>query len=208
MMKNNIETIKKFIKSNNQNLLINQLNEDIGCFYETVIREFSKKNDVSVINYVGYNANNNEDLFSNKKLYLFTSTNSRQIEEISNNNSQNIILTDYKNYKKFSKNIISINGYDFEKDLRYLLNQYFKIRDETIINYCISSPYFVFSEVSKYSLNSKNYIADTRVKEVNNFILSLRKDMFKLKNNSNNIKKLFQKLKLEVNYKKFNFLTY
>lgn len=207
-MKNNIETIKKFIESNNQNLLINQLNEEIGCFYETVIRELSRKKNVSVINYVGVNANNNEDLFSNKKLYLFTSTNSRQIEEITSGNSQNIILTDYKNYKKFSKNLVSINGYDFEKDLRYFLNHYFKISDETIINYCISSPYFVFSEVSKYSLNSKNYSADTRVKEVNNFILSLRKDIFKLKANSIDIKKLFQKLKLEVNYKKFNFLTY
>lgn len=207
-MKNNIETIKKFIESNNQNLLINQLNEEIGCFYETVIRELSKENNVSVINYVGVNANNNEDLFSNKKLYLITSTNSRQIEEITSGNSQNIILTDYKNYKKFSKNLVSVNGYDFEKDLRYFLNHYFKISDETIINYCISSPYFVFSEVSKYSLNSKNYNADTRVKEVNNFILSLRKDIFKLKANSIDIKKLFQKLKLEVNYKKFNFLTY
>ena len=207
-MKNNIETIKKFIESNNQNLLINQLNEEIGCFYETVIRELSKENNVSVINYVGVNANNNEDLFSNKKLYLFTSTNSRQIEEITSGNSQNIILTDYKNYKKFSKNLVSVNGYDFEKDLRYFLNHYFKISDETIINYCISSPFFVFSEVSKYSLNSKNYNADTRVKEVNNFILSLRKDIFKLKANSIDIKKLFQKLKLEVNYKKFNFLTY
>jgi len=207
-MKNNIETIKKFIESNNQNLLINQLNEEIGCFYETVIRELSKKNNVSVINYVGVNANNNEDLFSNKKLYLYTSTNSRQIEEITSGNSQNIILTDYKNYKKFSKILVSINGYDFEKDLRYFLNHYFKISDETIINYCISSPYFVFSEVSKYSLNSKNYSTDTRVKEVNNFILSLRKDIFRLKGNNNDIKKLFQKLKLEVNYKKFNFLTY
>lgn len=207
-MKNNIETIKKFIESNNQNLLINQLNEEIGCFYETVIRELSKENNVSVINYVGVNANNNEDLFSNKKLYLITSTNSRQIEEITSGNSQNIILTDYKNYKKFSKNLVSVNGYDFEKDLRYFLNHYFKISDETIINYCISSPFFVFSEVSKYSLNSKNYNADTRVKEVNNFILSLRKDIFKLKANSIDIKKLFQKLKLEVNYKKFNFLTY
>ena len=70
-MKNNIEKIKKFIESNNQNLLINQLNEEIGCFYETVIRELSKKNNVSVINYVGVNANNNEDLFSNKKLYEY-----------------------------------------------------------------------------------------------------------------------------------------
>ena len=65
----------------------------------------------------------------------------------------------------------------------------------------------MFSEVSKYKLNSKNYIVDTLVKE-KNFILSIRKDIFKSKNSVGDLKKLFLKLKSEVNYKKFNFLVY
>ena len=65
----------------------------------------------------------------------------------------------------------------------------------------------MFSEVSKYKLNSKNFIVDTLVKE-KNFILNIRKDIFNSKNSVGDLRKLFLKLKSEVNYKKFNFLVY
>ena len=208
MTKNNIELIKNFIKNDSQNLLINQVNEEIGCFYEMAIKEISKRLNVKIYKNEELDEDRSNDLFSEKKIYFYNTTNSRQIEKISNMISQNIILTDYKNYKKLLKKFVSINGYEFKNDLRYFLNNFYDIYDDELINYCISTPYLMFSEVSKYKLNSKNYIADILVKEERNFILSIRKEIFKSKNSASDLKKLFLKLKSEVNYKKFNFLVY
>mgnify|MGYP001422889461 CR=1 FL=1 len=208
MTKNNIELIKNFIEKDNQNLLINQVNDEIGCFYELVIEEISKSLNVNIYKNKELDEDRSNDLFSEKKVYLYNTTNSRQIEKISKEGNQNIILTDYKNYKKLLKIFVSINGYEFEKDLRYFLNNFFEIHDDKLINYCISTPYLMFSEVSKYKLNSENFIVDTLVKEEKNFILNLRKDIFNSKNSVGDLRKLFLKLKSEVNYKKFNFLVY
>ena len=208
MTKNNIELIRNFIEKDNQNLLINQVNDEIGCFYAMAIEEISKRLNVNICKNKELDEDRSNDLFSEKKVYLYNTTNSRQIEKISSIGSQNIILTDYKNYKKLLKNFVSINGYEFEKDLRYFLNNFFEIYDDELINYCISTPYLMYSEVSKYKLNSENYIVDTLVKEEKNFILNIRKDIFKSKNSVGGLKKLFLKLKSEVNYKKFNFLVY
>ena len=90
----------------------------------------------------------------------------------------------------------------------FFLNNFFEIHDDKLINYCISTPYLMFSEVSKYKLNSENFIIDTLVKEEKNFILNIRKDIFNSKNSVGDLRKLFLKLKSEVNYKKFNFLVY
>ena len=208
MTKNNIELIRNFIEKDNQNLLINQVNDEIGCFYAMVIEEISKRLNVNICKNKELDEDRSNDLFSEKKIYLYNTTNNRQIEKISSISSQNIILTDYKNYKKLLKNFVSINGYEFEKDLRYFLNNFFEIYDDELISYCISTPYLMYSEVSKYKLNSENYIVDTLVKEEKNFILSIRKDIFKSKKSVGGLKKLFLKLKSEVNYKKFNFLVY
>ena len=208
MTKNNIELIKNFIEKDNQNLLINQVNDEIACFYELVIEEISKRLNVNIYKNKELDEDRSNDLFSEKKVYLYNTTNSRQIEKISKEGNQNIILTDYKNYKKLLKSFVSINGYEFEKDLRYFLNNFYEIYDDKLINYCISTPYLMFSEVSKYKLNSENFIVDTLVKEEKNFILNLRKDIFNSKNSVGDLRKLFLKLKSEVNYKKFNFLVY
>ena len=181
MTKNNIELIKNFIENDNQNLLINQVNEEIGCFYEMAIKEISKRLNVKIYKNEELDEDRSNDLFSEKKIYLYNTTNNRQIEKISSISSQNIILTDYKNYKKLLKNFVSINGYEFEKDLRYFLNNFFEIYDDELINYCISTPYLMFSEVSKYKLNSENYIADTLVKEERKLYFKYTKRYFQIK---------------------------
>ena len=48
-----------------------------------------------------------------------------------NNTSKKIILTDYKNYKKFKNNHLLVNGYNFEKDIRSFLVKYFIFSDKT-----------------------------------------------------------------------------
>ena len=207
MKKNNIDLIHNFLVGDNLKLLVNQVNDEIGRFYEVIIKSMSKKIDIQILDDSNL-INDNNDLFGGKKIYLTNSNNSKLIEQISNTNSQNIIFTDYKNYKKFFKKFILINGYDFEKDLKYYLETFLEIKNDELFNYCLSYPHLISSETSKYIINNINYSADYIVNEKENFILKIRKDIFKLKKSKIDVKQLFFKLKTEMIYKKFNFLAY
>ena len=135
-------------------------------------------------------------------------TSAKNIEEVLKKNSKKIIISDYKNYKKFFNKCETVNGYEFENDIKYYLMDYLKINHEDLINYCISQPYFTNSEVAKFNVNKNNYVVDPLVHEKDNFILRIRKEVYKLNRKNIDAKKLFFILKDEVKYKKFNFLTY
>ena len=62
------------------------------------------------------------------------------------------------------------------------------------------------SETEKY-LISQNYKSDYNKKD-KDFILNIRKNIFQIKKESLNPKKIYDELKDEVKYKKLNFLTY
>ena len=210
MSKNNIEKIKDFLTSKESNtLLINPTSEEISCFYECVFRELSAIYNIKLGNeeYSKVKEISN-DLFGTKKIYLYNITNSKQIEEIEKLSFQKVIFTDYKNYKKFMKKYACVNGYDFEKDIKIFLEDHLSISDQIFIEHCISQPHLTFSEISKYNINNKNYNIGSPITGEGNFILEIRKDIFKLKRSQADIKKLFSKIKSEVKYKKFNFLTY
>ena len=72
----------------------------------------------------------------------------------------------------------------------------------------MSNPHLAFSEISKYLINSDGYVADRSISEKNNSILDIRKELFNLKRNGGNMKTIYENLKKEVRYKKFNFLIY
>ena len=210
MNKNNIEIIKHFFSTDkNKTLLINQVSEDIGSFYELLLEEISssykvkidKRSDAGL-----FEASN--DLFQERKILLCHLTSSKQIEDLSKNEYQKIIISDYKNFKKYQKKFLVINGYQYEKDVIYFLKNIYDVNDENLIEYCISLPYFTLSEATKYKINKTGYTTDTKNKSLNNFVLGIRKDIFMLRKSNIDIKKLFSKIKNEAMYKKFNFLTY
>ena len=207
---NNIEKIKNFIHDEkNKNLIINQVSEDIGEFYFQVIKDISKDIEIKLLRETeDKNMNISNDLFIQREIKIYNMTNSNSIEKLFKRNFQKIIISDYKNYKKFLNKCETVNGYEFDNDIRYYLINYLKINNEDLINYCISQPYLTNSEVSKYAVNKNNYISDSLVYEIDNFILEIRKEIYSLKHKNINIKKLFFILKNEVKYKKFNFLTY
>jgi len=207
---NNIEKIKNFIHDEkNKNLIINQVSEDIGEFYFQVIKDISKDIEIKLLRETeDKNMNISNDLFIQREIKIYNMTNSNSIEKLFKRNTQKIIISDYKNYKKFLNKCETVNGYEFDNDIRYYLINYLKINNEDLINYCISQPYLTNSEVSKYAVNKNNYISDSLVYEIDNFILEIRKEIYSLKHKNINIKKLFFILKNEVKYKKFNFLTY
>lgn len=208
-MNKNLNTIKNFIMGKDETLLINQVSNEIAEFYEYAIKLFSKKISLKVVNKAIYDKENyTNDLFENKKIYIYFSTNTKQIGEISNKKFQKIIFTDYKNYKKFKNIYLTINGYEFDSDLRSLLIDNFKIDDEILLNYCLEQPYLINSEITKYNINKTEYSVDPYLNNTKNFILDIRKDIYKIKSSQTDIKTLFLKIKNETKYKKFNFLTF
>ncbi len=210
MKLNNIEIIKQFFSSNeDKTLLINKVSEDIGCFYELLLEEISSVYQIKIdkLSDSVYSSASN-DLFQERKVLLANLTNSKQIDEMSKNEHQKIIITDYKNFKKYQNRFLVINGYQYDRDIIYFLKNIYNISDESLINYCLSLPYFTVSEATKYKVNKSGYITDAKSKGLDNFILNIRKDIFKLKKSQIDIKRLFSKIKSEVVYKKFNFLIY
>ena len=208
--KQNIEKIRQFLTSKGNNtLLINQVNEEIGCFYELAIKEISKEIDIKInFNTNIINPDETSDLFQEEKIYLYRLTNSKQIEGIAKENYRKIIISDYKNFKKFQKNLQTVNGYEYEKDIVYFFKSIYKINEQELINYCISHPYFTMSEATKYKINKSSYLADSSINGTNNSILDIRKSIYSLKRSHIDIKKLFIMLKNEVKYKKLNFLVF
>ena len=209
MKKNNIELIDFFLSSKeNGTLLINQVNEEIFCFYDFVIKDMAINYNISLKYNNKFDVDISDELFSNRKIFVFNLSNLKDIKKIIYENFQKIIFTDYKNYKKFAKIYVSINGYDFEKDMKIFLKDHLKISDQRLIEYCISQPHLTFSEISKYNINKNNYIIGSPATNEENFIFEIRKDIFKLKRSQTDVKKLFSKIKKEAKYKKFNFLIY
>jgi len=138
---------------------------------------------------------------------IITTSSVNKINDILTSTQKTIINTDYKNYKKFSKHVTSINGYDYVKDLKIFLKESLKIENDSLLNYCIETPMFIYSETSKFLINKKGYYSDQLIQKETNFILELRKAIFEIKNKNKDVRNLYGKIKEEFKYKKFNFLT-
>ncbi len=206
---NNIECIIDFIKrKTNTKLLINQVNDSIGYFYVNLIEAEAKTNSIKLNFDEEFEGDAISDLFLKEEIYMYFSNSKKNIEKCLNTNNKCVIFTDYKNFKLFAKNILTVNGYNYQKDIDYYLKKIHLIKDFEIIDYCTSSPHLTFSELSKYLINNFNYVRENKIIEKNNFILEIRKNIFNLKKLNKSPQEIFNNLKLEVKYKKFNFLTY
>ena len=204
---NNIDLIKSFLSSSENHLLINQVSEDIGLFYIYVIQYMASEQNVSVYISDGTANNNPNDLFGEIKMPIITTSSANKINDILKSTQKTIINTDYRNYKKFSKHVTSINGYDYVKDLKIFLKEILKIENDSLLNYCIETPMFIYSETSKFLINKDGYCSDQLIQKETNFILELRKAIFEIKSQNKDIRNLYDKMKDEFKYKKFNFLT-
>ena len=204
----NIDLIKSFLSSSENHLLINQVNENIGLFYVYVIQYMALEQNLKIYISDGSKDNHSNDLFGEIKMPIITTSSTNKISDILSSAHKAIINTDYRNYKKFSKQVPSINGYDYVKDLKIFLKEDLEIENDNLLNYCIETPMFTYSETSKFLINKEGYSADQLIQKETNFILELRKAVFELKSKNKNIKDLYIKIKDEFKYKKFNFLTY
>ena len=206
---NNISKIKDFIINENESkMIINQVSDNIGIFYTSVITNFCKAEKIRVVKNSSLEIIDCQNLFLDKEIKLFFSNNKNLVTKILEMNDKTIVVSDYKTFKQFTNRTLSINGYEYHNDIKNYIRNEHKVDDLNLIEFCITNPHLAFSEISKYLINSYGYIKDTCIIEKNNFILDLRKELFDLKRNNRNIKSIYENLKKEIKYKKFNFLTY
>ena len=209
-MNNNIKSIEAFFDDQNKKkLILNKYNESIDLFYIQIIEYYAKLKKVSTkiqdkisIPSLG------TDLFEELKIYIYFSTNTKDLEKLIHSDEKVILITDYKNYKKFSTKIENINTYNFEKDLMYFFQIILKIQNEPLINYCLQCPHLTFSELSKFLINSSNYKNESNDIIQKKDILSIRKEVFQMRKSGFDIKKFYSLLKEESHLKKLNFLIY
>ena len=207
--KNQILSIKEFIDSNENNLLINQVSDEVAIFYLGVLKYYANNKDIKISNNnLSEDVLNNQDLFGTKTIQTYNITNAKKIDSILDAQSKKVIFTDYKNYKRLSSKLNSINGYQFEKDVVFFIRNELNIDNDTLLDYCKHTPVFLFSETSKFLINSNQYTSDHSLIENKNHVLDIRKSIFENKRNNINIQMLYQNIKKEAEYKKLSFLTY
>jgi len=207
--KNQISLIEDFINSPDENILINQVNDDIAMFYLTVIEYYSKKNNIKID--IAANTEGKitgDDLFGTKLIQIFTITNTKKLDDVLKSSYKKIIFSDYKNYKKLSLKLKCINGYQFENDVVFFIKNILGIQNDDLIHYCKNNTALLFSETSKYLVNSNLYSRDRFLIDDKNHILDIRKSIFENKRNNFDVKNLYQNIKKEAAYKKLSFLTF
>lgn len=197
----NIKIIKSFlIDEHKDKLIINQLSDHIGQFYINLVYHFCEKLEIKVVNDENFIEKETQNLFSDKKIYIYQTKNKKSLEKILEMDDKIIIISEYKVFKEYAKKILSINGYNYIKDITYYIKEELKIDNLSIVEFCVNNPYLAFSEISKYLINSNGYVSDTNITEKNDFILNLRKQLFNLKRNNRNIRYIYENIKKEATY--------
>ncbi len=206
---NNIILIKDFLDSKNENkLIINQVSDQIGVFYSCLIDYLCSKSKIIISRNQNLETTKTQSLFIDNNVFIHYSNNKKDIDKFIKMNDKVIIISDYRVFKEYSKKILSVNGYNYIKDIRYFIKNDLKIDNLSVLEFCMNNPHLAFSEISKYQINSRGYISDATINEESNFILNIRKQLFNLKRNNSDTRSIYENLKEEVLYKKFNFLIY
>ncbi len=203
--KDQISLLKRFIKSHEDTILINQINENITTLYLYFIRYFAEKNEVKINTETKVI---DDDLFGIKQIQIFSITSQSKLKNALNMRDKKIIFTDYKNYKKIDSKVSKINSYQYEKDVSFFIKEELNINNDELIYFCKNNPVLLFSETTKYLINNSHYSSDQSLIGEKNHMLDIRKKIFEIKKNNSEIKSLYQNIKKEAEYKKLNFLAY
>ena len=200
-----ISLIKEFFKSNENIILINQINEDITILYLYFIKYFADERGVKINTETKVIE---EDLFGEMQIQIFSTTSQSKLKDALDMRHKKIVFTDYKNYKKVDSKITKINSYQYEKDISFFIKEELNVNNDELLYFCKNNPVLLFSETSKYLTNNNQYSNDQSLVEEKNHVLDIRKKIYEIKRNNSEIKSLYQNIKKEAEYKKLNFLTY
>ena len=206
----NLKSLEKFISTSIDNyLFINHQDEKIQFFYLYLIKHYCQRAgyDVKLINTIDA-LKSETDLFAKPKIFVLLRSSESGIKQIISRSQKIIIFTEYKIYKKYQKDYLSLNSYDFKQDLHYLVCHDYKISNNNLINFLKQNPEYTYSEISKSLINIDGFLQLLQ-ENSDDKIAKLRKEIYKTKAEpKTDIKKLDALVKQEVGLKKFNFLTY
>ena len=206
---NQILLIEKFLISNEETIIINQVNDELWVFYVDIIKYFAEKKGIKIkIDHNNEIIEPVNDLFGLKEIKIFNITNTKKLTSILSSNGKKIIFTDYKNFKNLITKYVCVNGYKFDLDIIFFIKSELKIHNDELLHFCKNNPSLLISETSKYLINKNQYASDQALVEERNHILDLRKSVFEIKKNNFNIKNLYLNIKKEAEYKKLSFLIY
>jgi len=184
------------------------VNDEIAIFYLEVIKYFANYQNIKVIDTNTDAIVAEDDLFGTRTIQVFSISNTKKLDSILDVHTKKIVFTDYKNYKRLNSKFDCINGYQFENDINFFIKNELNIDNDELLNYCKDNAALLFSETSKYLINSNRYSRDHSLVEEKNHVLDIRKSIFEIKRNNINMKNLYQNIKKEAEYKKFSFLTF
>jgi len=202
----NLDKIKNFFLDSDNSILINPTNDNVLIFYKYILKFFAEKNGTQIYE--------NEEIMSDdlfdlqKKVILRNTTSAKLIDHFLNSNEKFIIVTDYRNYKKFNSKVISINGYDNLKDLKIFLIEYMNYYDEKLLKIISDNIFYIESEITKFAVNPKNYQQSFFDHLIKDKIKEVRINLNKKHPDQYSLYEKYELIKLEYLYKKLNFLTY
>jgi len=207
-MTNNFKVLESFLCNNQNLLIINYINDEISSFYNYCIEHFAKKKSILVKYNDEVISTNNDDLFGNQHLFIWFNPKNKLLNEIINSKNKNIIFLNYTVFKKIKNEYNSINSYQNNNDIRFLLTNILKIDNQLLIDSILRNPELIFSETSKYSINP-NYLESPFYYKNYENLTDLRIKMTELKKmQQTDLLSLFNLIKSETLIKKFSFLTY
>lgn len=218
-MSNNIEKIQLFLDDNiNTTMVLPKVSSEIVLFYELLIEEISRNKKFlckKIENHKNISELITPSLFSERSTYVVdigsAKTGLEVFCKVEDKSQKFFIFLNYALYKKNSFQSVQLNTYDYKKDMSSFVKKdddFQSLENKAkaeFLSFSYDNPHLFFSELQKSKIKTlvldkfKNYGVDT--------ILSIRKDVFKCKNDFSIkiLPKLFNLLKKEVRIKKFNF---
>ena len=203
-MSENAEIIKKFLNDKSNNIIYGiNIDEQKSIFYQAFVKTIlslngtllKKVDDIKDINEGSVN------LFESKNTFYIS------FKKLKYTGEENLInFLPYKDVKKYLNNGL-INAYEIDNDIKYLLKINNLDNENELFEYLKLNPHMAQSEIEKLLINKKNVIFDNHQKSQED-IYSIRKEIFKAKNNGFDLRKILDLLKKEAALKRFNFLTY
>ena len=216
---NNLDKINLFLDNRSHTtLVLPKVSSEIVIFYQLLIQQILKSKNYSckkIENYKNINELIAPTLFEEKSAYIIdigmTKSVLEDLSSVKDKSQKFFIFVNYSSYKKNILQSIQLNAYDYKKDISSFVQQdqsFQPLTNKTktdFLNFSYDNPHLFFSELQKSKVHTLPF--DHSKDHDNDTILSIRKEIFKYKNEFSikMLLKLYGLFKREVKTKKFNF---
>jgi len=199
-------------------LVLPKVSSEIVIFYQLLIQRILKSKNYlckRIENYKNINELIAPTLFEEKNAYIIDIGMTKSVLEdlsgVQDKSQKFFIFVNYSSYKKNILQSIQLNAYDYKKDISSFVQQdqiFQSLTNKTktdFLNSSYDNPHLFFSELQKSKVHTLSF--DHSKDHDNDTILSIRKEIFKYKNEFSikMLPKLYGLFKREVKTKKFNF---